>query len=192
MFKKMISAAANVFEVFDKEGNYLQDVTLVDCCHMGRNMQGVYHFLREEFGCTFKAKKELGDNGQGFIDESGHFYNRSDAFKIATSSGQPFNPEFILPTERLDSSCIRHFPEEANLYDYGKENTFKYKLNQKVQVKVFNFITTGVIVKRSSYETNLGTNFKYTLRFGEGFDDIVEAWEQELNLTQELPLGEMK
>lgn len=182
----MISAAANVFEVFDKEGNYLQDVTLVDCCHMGRNMQEVYHFLREGFGCTLKAKKELGDNGQGFIDESGHFYNRSNAFKIATSSGQPFNPEYILPTKRLDSSCIRHFPEEANLYDYGKENTFKYSLNQKVRVQVFNAFKTGVIVKRSSYETNLGINFKYTVEYGEGHGNCIDVWEKDLHLIQKL------
>lgn len=192
MFKKMISAAANVFEVYDKNGNYLQDVTLVDCCHMGRNMQGVYHFLREEFGCTFKAKKELGDNGQGFVDESGHFHNRSDAFKIATSSGQPFNPEYTLSTNRLDSSCIRHFPEESNLYEYGKSNTFKYSLNQKVKVQVFNTITTGVIIKRQSYETNLGINFKYTLEYGEGAHEIVEAWEKDLDFVKGLPLGEME
>lgn len=191
MFKNMISAAANVFEVYDKESNYLQDITLVDCCHMGRNMQSVYHFLREEFGCTFKAKKELGDNGQGFIDESGHFYNRSDAFKIAKSSGQPFNPEYTLPTERLDSSCIRHFPEGSDLYGYGEENTFKYKLNQRVRVQVFNFNKTGVIVKRSSYETSLGTNFKYTVEYSEDCGDLIDVWEQDLNLAQKLPLGEV-
>lgn len=125
MHKKMISAAANVYEVY-KDGEYLNDVTLVDCCHMGRNMQSVYHTLKA-LGCTLKPKKELGDMGQGFIDECGGFYNRSEAFKIASTSGQPFNPEFILPTNRLDSSCIRHFPEDSNLKswcDYeGKVST---------------------------------------------------------------------
>ena len=73
-----------------------------------------------------------------------------------------------------------------------KENTLKYKLNQKVQVKVYNFIKTGIIVKRRFYETNLGTNFKYTVIFGEDFGDYIDVWEQDLNLAQELPLGEMK
>jgi len=120
MHKKMISAAANVYEVY-KDGEYLNDVTLVDCCHMGRNMQSVYHTLKA-LGCVLKPKKELGDNGQGFIDECGGFYNRSEAFKIASTSGQPFNPEFILPTNRLDSSCIRHFPEDSRLKDWCDYN----------------------------------------------------------------------
>lgn len=120
MHKKMISAAANVYEVY-KDGEYLNDVTLVDCCHMGRNMQSVYHTLKA-LGCTLKPKKELGDNGQGFIDECGGFYNRSEAFKIASKSGQPFNPEFILPTNRLDSSCIRHFPKDGRLKDWCDYN----------------------------------------------------------------------
>ena len=66
---------------------------------------------------------------------------------------------------------------------------FKYELNQDVKVKVFTKITRGTIVKRVLYETNLGRNFKYTIRFGEGYNDDIDYWEQELDSIQSLDLG---
>ncbi len=79
--------------------------------------------------------------------------------------------------------------EELQSY---KDTIFKYSLNQKVKVQVFNIITTGIIIKRQSYETNSCINFKYTLEYGEGFNEIVEAWEKDLDFVKDLPLGEMK
>lgn len=68
-----------------------------------------------------------------------------------------------------------------------EESTFKYNLNQEVRVQVFNSFKTGVIVKRSSYETNLGVNFKYTVKYGEAHDDLIDVWEQDLHLIQKPP-----
>lgn len=116
-FRKIIIAAANVYDVFDQEGNYIDTITLVDCCHMGRNMQSTLCLLRQ-LGCTVKLSKTVGDCGQGFIDESGIFYDRSDAYEIAHNSGQPFNDEYTLPDNKLDSSCIRHFDDKYSVSDY--------------------------------------------------------------------------
>jgi hypothetical protein len=106
--RKLILAAANRFDVF-KDGEFLKTITLVDSCHMGRNMQGVSELLREQ-GFTIKAAKDYydRDRSQGFIDESCNYHDRKEAYKIAKSSGQLFNDEFTLPRNRLDSSCIRH------------------------------------------------------------------------------------
>lgn len=68
-----------------------------------------------------------------------------------------------------------------------KENTFRYDLNQEVRVQVFSFIKIGVIVERSSYETTLGINFKYTVKYGEGHEDCIDVWEKDLHLIQKLP-----
>lgn len=107
-FRKVIMAAANRFDVF-KDGELIKTITLVDSCHMGRNMQGVTELLREQ-GFELKAAKDYyeRDRSQGFIDDSCNYYDRKESLQIATQSGQLFNPDFILSSDRLDSSCIRH------------------------------------------------------------------------------------
>lgn len=107
-FRNLIMAAANRFDVF-KDGELIKTITLVDSCHMGRNMQGVMELLREQ-GFELKVARDYyeRDRSQGFIDNSCNYYDRKESLKIATQSGQLFNPDFILPSDRLDSSCIRH------------------------------------------------------------------------------------
>lgn len=104
-------AAANKYDVF-KDGELIKTITLVDSCHMGKNMQGVTELLREQ-GFDVKAAKGYyeRDRSQGFIDDSCNYYDRSEALNIAKSSGQLFNDEYILPNNKLDSSCIRHIAE---------------------------------------------------------------------------------
>ena len=119
-FKKMIVAAANKYLVYDKDGNLLNQICLVDNCHGGRNMQTTIHMLRAA-GLTVKPRTDEKDRGQGFIDECGLFHNRSEAYKIAKSSGQPFNDRYTLPNNKLDSSCIRHFDEGVDLKDYMED-----------------------------------------------------------------------
>lgn len=114
-FINKIIAAANVYRV-TKDG-VTADLVLVDNGHMCRNMQTILHFLKD-IGCEVKARNDLEDRGQGFIDESGHYYNRSEAYVIAKASGQPFNDNYTLPDNKLDSSCIRHFPVGTKLSDY--------------------------------------------------------------------------
>lgn len=118
MFKHMISCAANVVDV-SKDGKHLKTLVLPDNCHFGRNIQVIMKFLREE-GYTVKANKDGLDRGQGFIDESGVYMGRGEAYTVAKESGQPFNDEHILPENKLDSSCIRHFPADCDLKDYTK------------------------------------------------------------------------
>lgn len=111
----MIMAAANKLDVFDEEGTLLKTITLVDSCHMGRNMQGIMSLLRD-LNLTYKPAKEDYEDGrsQGFIDSSCNYLSRGDAYKVASSSGQLFNSYYTLPGDKLDSSCIRHFPKEAD------------------------------------------------------------------------------
>lgn len=107
--KKLIMAAANKFDVFDQDGKKIKSITLVDSCHMGRNMQSVTSLLRD-LGLQAKPSSDYyhRDRSQGFIDESCNYCDRSEAYKIAKSSGQLFNDKFTLPNNKLDSSCIRH------------------------------------------------------------------------------------
>lgn len=115
MFKNLISSAANKYVVTLPDGE-VKSIVLVDNCHGGRNMQEVWKLLKQ-LGCDIKPDKSVGDFGQGFIDESGWYHNRSESYKIAKSSGQPFNDQYTLPDNKLDSSCIRHFPEDTILSD---------------------------------------------------------------------------
>ncbi|AHK11239.1 hypothetical protein S14_130 [Shewanella sp. phage 1/4] len=116
MHKKIIVAAANVYRVTNPEG-ITREVTLVDNCHGGRNMQEVVSAFKA-FGCEVKMVKELEDLGQGFIDECGLYYDRGEAYLIAKSSGQPFNDQYTLPRNRLDSSCVRHFKSDEAWVNY--------------------------------------------------------------------------
>ncbi len=113
--KKMIIAAANVFMVTKPDGT-TQKLITPDNCHYGKNMREVANLLRD-LGCEVKMDRFHDDTaGEGFIDESGIYHDRTQAIKIVKSSGQQFNPEYELP-EGLDSSCIRHFPEDINFSD---------------------------------------------------------------------------
>lgn len=108
-YKRLILAAANRFDIFDQSGKKLKTITLVDSCHMGRNMQSVTSLLKE-LGLQVKVSSDYyhRDRSQGFIDESCNYFDRGEAYKIAKASGQFFNEKFTLPNEKLDSSCIRH------------------------------------------------------------------------------------
>ena len=66
---------------------------------------------------------------------------------------------------------------------------FKYNLNQEVKLQVFDFITKGVIIRRTMYETNLGSSFQYLVEFGKG-SNVIEVWEQDLDSVQDKELGE--
>ncbi|AUR84712.1 hypothetical protein NVP1063O_045 [Vibrio phage 1.063.O._10N.261.45.C7] len=116
MFKNTIVAAANIMRVTSREG-ITREITLVDNCHFGRNMQEIIHMLKA-FGCEVTGRLPYEDRGQGFIDESGCYHNRSEAYSIVKSSGQPFNEDYLLPNQKLDSSCIRHFKAEVSWEDY--------------------------------------------------------------------------
>lgn len=116
MFKKMIVAAANIIRVTSREG-VSREIILVDNCHFGRNMQEIIHTL-EAFGCEVNGNLPYEDRGQGFIDESGFYHNRKDSYNIVKESGQPFNKEYLLPDQRLDSSCIRHFPVNTHWREF--------------------------------------------------------------------------
>lgn len=111
-FKHVITAAANAYTITSPDGKITKDIKLVDACHGGRNMRDMILFLRD-IGCEIKATHDLGDRGQGFIDQNAIYHNRSDAYIIAKKSGQAFNDDFTLPDNKLDSSCIRHFPEKT-------------------------------------------------------------------------------
>jgi hypothetical protein len=113
MFKNLIVAAANAYDVYDDKGVFINTVVLVDNCHGGRNMSEVIKTFKL-LGCSLKRSnlpEHDGDRQQGFIDECGHYHNRSESYKIAKQSGQWFNDEYTLPKNKLDSSCIRHFEE---------------------------------------------------------------------------------
>ena len=122
MFKKTIVAAANIMRVTSKEG-VTREITLVDNCHFGRNMAEVVHML-QAFGCEVRYHLPYEDRGQGFIDESGEYHSRGEAYEIVKASGQPFNEEYLLPDNKLDSSCIRHFSNKVSWEEYlGKSPT---------------------------------------------------------------------
>lgn len=104
MHKQIITAAANIAKCYNKDGDLVKTYTLVDCGHYCKNMQELYKLLRDVY-----PKVVTTADDQGFIDNSGNYYSREDAYTIAKNSGQPFNDEFTLPNNKLDSSCIRHF-----------------------------------------------------------------------------------
>lgn len=114
-FINTISAAANIYRVTKDDATY--ELVLVDNCHMGRNMQAIFRAFRD-LGCDVQLANDLPDRGQGFIDESGVYHNRSEAYVIAKASGQPFNDDYTLPDNKLDSSCIRHFDADKTIADY--------------------------------------------------------------------------
>lgn len=102
-FKKMISNAASVYIVTYPDGRTME-IVITDNCHSGRNTIDILKAF-VDLGCNIK----MGE--QGFIDESGIFHDRAESYRIAKASGQLFNDDYTLPGNRLDSSCIRHFPE---------------------------------------------------------------------------------
>jgi hypothetical protein len=115
----MIMAATNILKVITPEGKE-HSIVVADSCHFGRNMQAILKLLKE-VGCEVCAKgKGLPDRGQGFINQNGTNFNRSEAYTIAINSGQAFNNQYTLPNEKLDSSCIRHF--EYKLDDLSYHN----------------------------------------------------------------------
>lgn len=115
-----IVAAASTLKVTTPEGK--EHSLVVDSCHSGRNMQAIRALL-VEVGCKVDMKGVgLPDRGQGFINQSGVFFDRSESYKIAKSSGQPFNDEYTLPDNKLDSSCITHFEYNLDDLEYHKES----------------------------------------------------------------------
>lgn len=68
----------------------------------------------------------------------------------------------------------------------------KFRLEQRVQVQVFNIITLGKIVKREYHEMKKENKIKYWVQFSHNPSDIVEPWEEDLTYAQTLPLGEIK
>lgn len=113
--KKLVSSAAN--QVVVTKNGVATTLVVVDNCHFGRNMQAIFKLLRED-DYDINYNPEMEDRGQGFIDESGNFMNRSEAYKLASTSGQPFNTQYVLPNSKLDSSCIRHFPAKLKLSSF--------------------------------------------------------------------------
>lgn len=121
MHTDMIMAAANTINVVTPAGKE-HTVVLVDNCHFGNNMRAVINLLKE-VGCQVDTKcLGMEDRGQGFINQDGRFFNRSESYLIANNSGQAFNGKYTLPRNRLDSSCIRHFEYKLDDLEYHKEN----------------------------------------------------------------------
>lgn len=114
--KNLILCAANRYFVTTPNGE-VHHMVVADNCHFGNNMRSVLKLLKE-LGCELQPDKSDGDRGQGFLDESGNYHSRSEAYKVATTSGQTFNPEYTLPQKKLDSSCIRHFNDNKELLEY--------------------------------------------------------------------------
>jgi len=115
-FKNLILCAANKYVVIKPSGE-VETIVIPDSGHFCNNMQSITRLLRE-LGCNLSADSNEEDRGQGFINQNGEYLNRSEAYKIAKSSGQPFNDEYTLPNNKLDSSCIRHFDDSKRLKDY--------------------------------------------------------------------------
>ena len=72
----------------------------------------------------------------------------------------------------------------------------KYKIGQKVQVQIFNIITTGTVEQaqeRITYfkDGSTASNTKYWVDIPHT-KHMMEPWEGDLALAQTLPLGEMK
>lgn len=116
MHKDIVVCAANVYTCTGN-GGVPVDLVFPDTCHMGRNMMAIVKFMRDN-GIEVKLNNTLNDRGQGFIDQSGLYYDRSEAYTLAKESGQPFNNEYTLPKNKLDSSCIRHFKEDTKWEEY--------------------------------------------------------------------------
>lgn len=120
MHKDMIMAAANIMKVELPDGE-LRNIIVPDNCHFGRNMKAIADLLKD-VECIVDMKGiGLPDRGQGFIDQNGSYHNRSEAYLIAKNSGQPFNDQYTLPKNKLDSSCIRHFEYDLDDLEYHKE-----------------------------------------------------------------------
>lgn len=115
----LILCAANKIRVLKPNGETL-NLIVADAGHFQKNMQSIFKLLRE-LGCDLGPDSSCDDNGQGFLDSFGEFHNRSDAYKIAIASGQPFNSEYTLPDDKLDSSCIRHFPKAIPLIEFMRK-----------------------------------------------------------------------
>lgn len=115
-FHKVIGCAANLVEIW-KDGKLIDTLVVADNCHFGKNMQQIFRTF-EAVGCEVKQIHR--SEGQGFLDESGNYLTRSEAYKIASTSGQLFNPEYVLPGNELDSSCIRHFSADKPIEVYSE------------------------------------------------------------------------
>ncbi|ADX87927.1 hypothetical protein [Vibrio phage JSF13] len=118
MHKEIIMCAANRYWVKKPDGEEV-NIVIADSGHFMPNMQAIIKLLKD-LGCELTPDKSDGDRGQGFIGAASKYYSRSEAYKIVKESGQPFNDEYTLPHDKLDSSCIRHFPEDCDLKDYMK------------------------------------------------------------------------
>lgn len=119
MHKDMIMAAANIMKVELPNGQK-RSIIIPDSCHFGRNMKAIAQLLNDA-GCVVDMKGiGLPDRGQGFIDQNGSYHSRSEAYLIAKNSGQPFNDQYTLPNNKLDSSCIRHFEYDLDDLEYHK------------------------------------------------------------------------
>ena len=110
-FKQVILAAANKFEVH-KDGAFLRELVICDAGHFLNNMQDTMDLL-EDSGHELKPVKDS-SYGQGFIGCVGEYYTREEAYKIAYESGQPLNQSYALSGDELDSSCLRHLPEDVS------------------------------------------------------------------------------
>ena len=110
-FKQVILAAANKFEVY-KDGVFLRELVICDAGHFLNNMQDTMDLL-EDSGHELKPVKDS-SYGQGFIGCVGEYYTREEAYKIAYESGQPLNQSYALSGDELDSSCLRHLPEDVS------------------------------------------------------------------------------
>lgn len=109
--KNLIVCAANKY-IVKKPNGETEKIVIPDSGHFCKNMQQIIKLLKS-VGCVLEVDKDDEDRGQGFIDESSNYHNRKEAYKIVLESGQPFNKEYLLPNEKLDSSCIRHFEDDS-------------------------------------------------------------------------------
>lgn len=116
--KKMIIAAANKYDVYKDGEVVMKDYVIVDAGHFLCNMKNTIKLLKGA-GYSLTPVKDR-NRGQGFISENGEYYDRVDALEIVKASGQQFNPEYELSMgfiekglRGLDSSCLRHFPEDT-------------------------------------------------------------------------------
>lgn len=132
MFKNIIVSAANHYKVVLPNGEVVESLIIPDNCHFGRNMQDIIIKILKGLGCELTPHKESGDRGQGFINQNGEYFNRSDAYKIAKSSGQPFNDEYTLPDNKLDSSCIRHFDKSVVLSEICSQPIYCCMRNEMI------------------------------------------------------------
>lgn len=110
--KEIISHAANLAHCYDEDGVLIETYVLGDNCHFGHNMQKLYKLLDSVY---YRVETSM-DGDQGFVTSNGKYLNRKDSYVLAKGSGQPYNDEFTLKSNKtspeLDSSCIRHFEED--------------------------------------------------------------------------------